>query len=72
MKYNDTLKGVFFILGRSVDALSATFWNIRRRKRAAELAKQQAAVEAAAPYKLEPAVEEVKAPKKKAVKKDGK
>ena len=59
MKFKSTLEGVFFILGRSVDALSATFWNIRRRKRAAELEKQ-AAVEAAAPYKLEPAVEEVK------------
>lgn len=47
--------------------MSATFWNIRRR-RAAELAKQQAVKDSEAPYKLEPA-EEVKKPKK--VKKNG-
>lgn len=43
--------------------MSATFW-IRRKKKAAELAKQQAAAETAAPYKVEPAGEEVKKPKK--------
>jgi hypothetical protein len=46
--------------------MSCTFWNLRRR-RAAELAKQQAA-EKEAPYKVEPAEE--KKPTKK-VKKDG-
>ena len=41
--------------------MSCTFW-LKRKKRAAELAKQQAAKEAAVPYKLEPAEE--KKPKK--------
>lgn len=47
--------------------MSATFWNLRRRK-AAELARQQAAKNVEAPYKIEPAEE--KKPAKK-VKKNG-
>lgn len=49
--------------------MSATFWNIRRR-RAAEIARQQqAARDAEAPYKVEPAEAEKKPAKK--VKKHG-
>lgn len=49
--------------------MSCTFW-IRRKKRAAELAQEQAAKEAAAPYKVEPVEEEVKKPKKGVKKND--
>ena len=43
--------------------MSCTFW-IRRKRLAAEQAQKQAAQEAAAPYKVEPAGDEVKKPKK--------
>lgn len=46
--------------------MSCTFW-LRRKKKAAELAKKQVDREVATPYKVEP-IEEVKRPKK--VKKD--
>lgn len=54
---------MFFYYQKEGCVLSATFW-IRRKKKAAELAKEQAAKEAAAPDKVEPVEGEVKKPKK--------